>query len=122
MRIKQVWVPAEHVVQWNWIGGEVAPEGTPGTALHGNPMYIGQVGALYAGELGSAQVGAAYAAIDEYERLLRTKKTQFPPIRLYAEDPDHQETLGLAMSQVTAAEGALIRAGEIYNEQCAHWA
>lgn len=121
VRVRQVWIPSEHVVAWNWLGGEVLPEGTPGTRLHGNPMYLGQVGALYSGELGSAQVGAAWAAIDEFERLLRSRKTQFPPIRQRALDPGHQEKLGLAISWADAAEGALLHAGYVYAEQCARW-
>lgn len=122
VRVRRVRIPSGHAVPWNWLGGEVSPEGTPGTKLHGNPMYLGQVGALYSGELGAAQVGAARAAVDEFERLLRTRKTQFPPIRLRALDPAHQETLGLAMSWTDAAEGALLNAGQIYMEQCARWA
>lgn len=120
-RVGDVHVPQAHTSSWNWLASEVRGE-TPGTALHGNPMYLGQCGALYAGEIGAVQVGAAWAAIDEFERLIRIRKTQFPPIRLRMLDPSVQQVLGTAISWADAAEAALLRAGEMYMRQCRHWA
>ena len=51
---------------------------TPGTLLHGNPMYLGYLGTLYSGELVAVQVGTARAALDEYEMLLRTRSINNP--------------------------------------------
>ena len=118
--IRDLFVPEHHVVPWNWLGGDV-DAGTPGTKLHGNPMYLGQCGALYAGEIGSVMVGAARAAIDEFEHVIRTRKTQFPPIQPRALDVPTQRTLGSAIAWTDAAEACLIHAGETYMDQCQTW-
>lgn len=98
------------------------PEGTPGTHLHGNPMYLGRVAGFYHGELVSVQVGAALAALDEYEQQLHTVRTRFPAQGLRIESQDHQRVFGLAMGMAEAAEAILIRVGELYMEYCRRWA
>ena len=42
-------------------------KGTPGVALHGNPMYGGRALGLFTMCLAAVIVGAAYNALDEYE-------------------------------------------------------
>ena len=54
--------------------------GTPGVRIHGNPMYAGRTLAFFEGELAAIMIGAAKGALDEYEEILRTRKTQRPPI------------------------------------------
>ena len=49
-------------------------------------------------------------ALEEYETILRTRKTQRPPIIERAEDPDYQRWFGAAIARVAAAE-ALLRRG-----------
>jgi 3-hydroxy-9,10-secoandrosta-1,3,5(10)-triene-9,17-dione monooxygenase len=61
-------------------------------------------------------IGAAKGALDEYELILKTRKTQRPPIVLRIEDPDYQRWFGLATGQVAAAEAALLGASEQWME------
>jgi 3-hydroxy-9,10-secoandrosta-1,3,5(10)-triene-9,17-dione monooxygenase len=50
----------------------------PGAALHG-PLYCGRIYALYHAGLVIPVVGAARAALEEYEQIITTKLTYFPP-------------------------------------------
>lgn len=63
-------------------------------------------------------VGAGYNALDEYERLTRTRKTSLPPLVPRAADPDHQRWLGAARVQLATAEAALRRCADMHMELC----
>jgi 3-hydroxy-9,10-secoandrosta-1,3,5(10)-triene-9,17-dione monooxygenase len=108
-------VPADFVVETIMGGVET---GTPGTRLHGNPMYGGAFLGFAAGELVCSQVGAAKAALDEYERIIRTTRPRYAQHMLKLEHHDWQRIYGLALSMNTAAEAVLIRSGELYMEYC----
>lgn len=118
--VKDVVVPKHWVVPFDWRTKDLT-HGTPGTQLHGNPMYLGRVAGFYHGELVSTIVGAAKAALDEYERIITTKKTIRPPLVMRFEDANVQRDFGNAMSMVDSAEGLLLRAGELYMEYCRAW-
>src|SRR5579884_3079449 len=98
---------------------------TPGTRLHGNPMYLGYVGALYPGEVASVMVGTARAALDEYEQILRTKSINSmvdPTISIKRyQTLEGQRNFGRALALTDAAEGLLLRAGEQFMETCQRW-
>ena len=78
VRVEDVFVPEHHV-------GYLAPglastpdsmeNGTPGTRLHGNPMYLGRLAGPFHATLVMPVIGAARAALDEYEEIIRTRKT-----------------------------------------------
>jgi len=124
VEIKNAFVPAHHAVplQGMFTRPEDMREGTPGTRLHGNPMYLGRVSGPYHMSLITPVIGAAKAALDEYEDLIRSKKTTFPPIIPRAEHEDFQRALGQATILADAAENLLIRGGEVYMEMCQRWA
>ena len=46
---------------------------------HGNPLYCGRIYAVYHAGLVIPVIGAARAALDEYEHIITTKMTYFPP-------------------------------------------
>jgi 3-hydroxy-9,10-secoandrosta-1,3,5(10)-triene-9,17-dione monooxygenase len=96
--------------------------GTPGLRLHGNPMYAGRYLAFFGAELASVMVGAARAAIDEYERVTRAKTTTFPPVVPRHLHPDFQRPLGEALGLVDTAEAAVLHVGRRYMELCARGA
>jgi|BarGraIncu00222A_1022003.scaffolds.fasta_scaffold00482_9 3-hydroxy-9,10-secoandrosta-1,3,5(10)-triene-9,17-dione monooxygenase len=93
-------------------------DGTPGTRLHGNPMYGGAFLGFAAGELVCSQVGAAKAALEDYERIIRTTRPRYAQHMLKYEHHDWQRIYGLALSMTSAAEAVLIRSGELYMEYC----
>jgi 3-hydroxy-9,10-secoandrosta-1,3,5(10)-triene-9,17-dione monooxygenase len=82
-------------------------------------MYLGPVAGFFHLALASPMVGAAKAALDEYERIITTRTTSFPPFVPRSEDPLHQADLGMAMTMVDAAEAIVIRTAELYQEYAA---
>ena len=117
IRFEQAFVPERFVLENTWlVDTEVA--GTPGAAIHGNPMYAGRTLAYFEGSLAAIMIGAAKGALDEYEQLLRTRKTQRPPIVTRNQDPDYQRWYGLAVGRVGAAEAILLQVAEQWHEAC----
>jgi 3-hydroxy-9,10-secoandrosta-1,3,5(10)-triene-9,17-dione monooxygenase len=92
---------------------------TPGMRLHGNPMYNHRPGGFYGIEAAAVVVGMARGAVDEYERQIRERVTNVPPIIPRVEDPDFQRWLGMAMSRVDAAEIMVLGAADHFMEVCA---
>ncbi|MGZ5937190.1 MAG: hypothetical protein ACXWLK_07315 [Rhizomicrobium sp.] len=107
---------------WGTPDDIVEGNGTPDTRLHRNPMYLGRILGPYHMSLVAPVVGAARAAIDEFEEILRTRKTATPPIVPRFEHGDFQRAFGQALALADAAEAILVRAGEIYMETCQRWA
>jgi 3-hydroxy-9,10-secoandrosta-1,3,5(10)-triene-9,17-dione monooxygenase len=124
VEVKNAFVPAHYVIplQAMFTRPQDMRDGTPGTRLHGNPMYLGRVAGPYHMSLITPTIGAAKAALDEYEDIIRTKKTTFPPIIPRAEHEDFQRALGQATVLTDAAENLLIRGAEVYMEMCQRWA
>jgi 3-hydroxy-9,10-secoandrosta-1,3,5(10)-triene-9,17-dione monooxygenase len=63
-------------------------------------------------------VGLGYAAIDEYEKIIRARSTLFPPVTPRYLHYDYQRVLGLALGMVNAAERLALNAGDLYMEYC----
>jgi 3-hydroxy-9,10-secoandrosta-1,3,5(10)-triene-9,17-dione monooxygenase len=117
-------VPAHHVVPFNaqFCRPEDMKDGTPGTRLHGNPMYLGRIMGTYHASLVAIIIGAARAAIDEYVRIIETSKTLTDPNLLRADHYDFQRTLGLAIGRTDAAEATLMGSMMHYMHLCERWA
>jgi 3-hydroxy-9,10-secoandrosta-1,3,5(10)-triene-9,17-dione monooxygenase len=92
--------------------------GTPGSRLHGNPLYAGRAGSFFQGELAAIMIGTAYAAADEYARIVSARPLLADPGRTRAELPDYQRYLGQALAAISTAEAALLRNAEDYAEAC----
>jgi 3-hydroxy-9,10-secoandrosta-1,3,5(10)-triene-9,17-dione monooxygenase len=126
VKVDQVFVPAHHLVRarqlWATPDDIVAGGGTEGTRLHRNPAYLGRLMGPYHMSLVTPVIGAARAAIDEYEEIIKTRKTLFPPITPRVEHVDFQRAYGQATTLADAAEAILIRGGQMYAEMCQRWA
>jgi 3-hydroxy-9,10-secoandrosta-1,3,5(10)-triene-9,17-dione monooxygenase len=118
VRFENARIPAHYVLENTWMVDTDVSAGTPGYRLHGNPMYAGRTLAFFQGELASIMVGAVKGALDEYEDVLRTRKTQRPPIMPRYLDADYQRWYGLAIGRVATAEAALIQCAEQWMELC----
>lgn len=92
--------------------------GTPGSKLHGNALYAGRAPSFYHGELAAIMVGTAYAAADEYARIVAERPLTLEPDRTRAELHDYQRHLGEALGAIHTAEAALQRNAEDYLETC----
>jgi 3-hydroxy-9,10-secoandrosta-1,3,5(10)-triene-9,17-dione monooxygenase len=96
--------------------------GTPGTRLHGNPLYLGIHAAMYHAGLVAPQVGALRAALDEFEEILRTTRNRMGPPVLQMEVPTFQTSFGMALELCDAAEMILVKSGEMQMEYQDRWA
>ena len=125
IRIQDAFVPEHHV-------GVLAPglastpesmaDGTPGTRLHGNPMYLGRLAGPFHATLVVPVIGAARAALDEYEALIRTRRTLTVPVMPRYQHFDFQRPFGQALTLTDAAEAILLRGCDMYAGYCARWA
>src|SRR6266478_4306482 len=117
VRVDPVFVPAHRTAQADWTHGETM---APGAALHG-PLYCGRIYALYHAGLVIPVIGAARAALEEYEQIIETKLTYFPPQVPRYTHPDYQRTYGHALALTDAAEAIVRHAGERYMELAERW-
>jgi 3-hydroxy-9,10-secoandrosta-1,3,5(10)-triene-9,17-dione monooxygenase len=115
-------IPAEFAVEdTNMVNVDVSC-GTPGLALHGNPMYVGRALAPFTISLAALTVGAGYNALDEFEHQMRTRKTPIPPMVPRIGDPDYQRWYGTALGKIATAEALATRCAEEHTELCARTA
>jgi 3-hydroxy-9,10-secoandrosta-1,3,5(10)-triene-9,17-dione monooxygenase len=117
IRVDNALVPAHFVVHENLLDVDVTG-GTPGYRIHGNPMYAGRTLGFFYVEIVSIVIGAARAALDEYETILRSRTTYAPPIVPRYKHSDFQRPYGLALGMVDAAESTVLHAAEQYMEYC----
>ncbi len=117
IRFEHTRIPASWGFQGNMLDVEVGG-GTPGSALHGNPMYSGRAVAVFTISLAAVTVGAAYNALDEYERLMRTKGIPLPPFTPRLKDRDYQRWYGRALTHIATAEAALHDTAARHMELC----
>lgn len=99
-------LPAHHVLESQWLV-DTDPSSAPGLSVHGNPLYAGRTLSLFQSELSALAVGGLRGALEEYERLIRSRRTQRPPIVDRYLDPDYQRWYGQAIARVDAAEALL---------------
>jgi 3-hydroxy-9,10-secoandrosta-1,3,5(10)-triene-9,17-dione monooxygenase len=123
VKLTDVFVPDRHITDWNVIMTLADfSKGTPGTRLHGNPMYLGVVGGAYHTTFGAILTGTARAALEEYDEIIRTRKVLGNPNMLRMNDPDHQRAFGKAMALTDIAEATTLAAAQMYMDQCRRWA
>ncbi|MCZ4535941.1 acyl-CoA dehydrogenase family protein [Gordonia terrae] len=85
-------------------------EGTVGYELHGNPTYLGRSMLYFNAELVATQIGAAWAALDEFEELMKNKAASFPPRIPRTEAPEYHRWFGKLLALTDGAE-AMYMAG-----------
>jgi 3-hydroxy-9,10-secoandrosta-1,3,5(10)-triene-9,17-dione monooxygenase len=96
-------------------------DAAPGVRLHGNPMYCGRIYAVYHAGLVIPVIGAARAALEDYEQIIKTRLTYFPPQIPRYTHPDYQRAYGQAVGLTDAAEAIVLRVGEQYMELARRW-
>jgi 3-hydroxy-9,10-secoandrosta-1,3,5(10)-triene-9,17-dione monooxygenase len=110
-------IPADWAIEADMVDVDVS-HGTPGLDLHGNPMYAGRAMGVFTMSLASVMVGGVFNALDEYEQLMRTKKTPTPPFVLRVVDAQHQEWFGKAYTRARTAQAALFDCAEQHMALC----
>ncbi|MGH8148416.1 MAG: hydroxylase [Steroidobacteraceae bacterium] len=123
VKVEDVFVPDHHfAVADVMLTSERRPEGTQGTRLHGDPLYLGILAGWFSCEFGGIFTGTARAAIDAFTELLRTRPMTFNPQLLRLHDPNSQITLGEALTRADAAEALTLAATRLQTQLCERWA
>ena len=122
VKIENVFVPEHHIAWGNFLLAQTDPQGTPGTRLHRNPMYLGVVGGPYHLTFSAMLVGTARAALDEFDQLIRKRKVIGNPALYIYQQSDVQRALGEAMVLTDSAEMLMHGAVDLYREYCERWA
>ena len=86
---EDVLVPDHLSVVYDFRDHVLGTEGTPGYRLHKNPMYLGRTLTYFNAELVATQVGAAWAAIDQFEELMEARPASFPPRTPRIQTPEY---------------------------------
>jgi len=92
--------------------------GSPGLALHGNPIYAARAHGFFSLELAALALGAVWAALDEYEVLLTTRRSSAPPFGLRSDNPDYASWFGAAHARLHAADAVADRGAQLFMECC----
>jgi len=123
VRLNGVFIPDRHIIPSpvGLLSTDSLPEGTPGTRLHGEGVFLGIIFGWFSCEFGAIFTGAARAALEEYERMLRAKPMLFDPHRARMHDPELQRIFGEALCRADAAEALTLSATRLYTEQCDRW-
>jgi 3-hydroxy-9,10-secoandrosta-1,3,5(10)-triene-9,17-dione monooxygenase len=123
VRLNQVFVPDRHIIPFpiTMLSTEDLPDGTPGTRLHGEGLFLGIIFGWFSCEFGAIFTGAARAALEEYERLMNEKPLPFDPSRTRKHDPELQRIFGEAMCRADAAEALTLSATRLHAQQAELW-
>lgn len=122
IRIKDVFVPERFVVPYAFRQHELGDSGTAGFQQHRNPLYLGRGMTFTTAELASIQVGAARAALDEFETLMRKAKAGLPPFAPRVESAEYHRWFGKMTALVDTAETILLGAAHQYMTLARRWA
>lgn len=119
VKLKDVFVPDRFVVDVNMMfSSDALPQGTPGTRLHDNPMYLGVLMGWFHCEFGAILTGAARAALDEFQEIARAKPIFGNPGLKRVHDPTAQNVYGTALCLADSAESLTLAGADLYLEQC----
>jgi 3-hydroxy-9,10-secoandrosta-1,3,5(10)-triene-9,17-dione monooxygenase len=110
---ERVFVPQHRTITAPATSDEIAP----GWRTHDNPFYSGGFYSLLFFEIGAVGIGIARGALDVYEEVLRTKRTDVPPVTTCGEQVHYQHHLGNVTGLVDLAEAGLLEAAERYLSQ-----
>jgi 3-hydroxy-9,10-secoandrosta-1,3,5(10)-triene-9,17-dione monooxygenase len=117
IRMEQARIPAYFTCEAGLLDLPVEG-GSVGSKLHGNPMYAGRAPSFFHGELAAIMIGTAYAAADEYARILAARPLTLEPDRTRSELPDYQRHLGEALGTIHTARAALQHTAEDWMKTC----
>ena len=126
VRVENIFVPEHHV---GYLSPGLGPErrghgrtARPARGCMAIPMYLGRLAGPFHATLVMPIVGAARAALDEYEEIITTRKTLSMPQIPRFEHADFQRSFGGALTLTDAAEALMIKVCEMYADYCQRWA
>ncbi len=123
VRLKKSFIAERYVVPMGpglW-SAEETPDGTFGTRIHGNPMYLCRMMGPYHASLVVPVVGAAWAALDEFEEISGRRELRWPPFGSWQNSADVQRPFGQAYMLADAAQDLMLASLEKYMAYCRRW-
>ncbi len=117
IRMERARIPAAYTLDMNILDLPVEG-GSVGSRLHGNPLYAGRTVSFFQGEMAAIMVGIAYAATDEYARVIAARPLLSDPERTRAELYDYQRQLGDALAAIHTAHAAVQHNAADWMETC----
>ena len=123
VRLTKVFIPDRHIVPNPILrlSTEGLADGTPGTRLHKQGLFLGMIFGWFSCEFGAILTGTARAACAEYEHLLRVKPSFTDPGQKRMQEPEFQRLFGEALCRTDAAEALTLSATRHYLELCERW-
>ncbi|WP_442542685.1 acyl-CoA dehydrogenase family protein [Arthrobacter sp. KN11-1C] len=121
VKIEDAFVPAHLAVPYDFREHELGSHGTPGYQLHKNPMYLGRTMTFFNAELVATQIGAAWAAVDEFEQLMESRAASFPPRLPRLAAPEYHRWFGQLLALADSAECLLLAGVRQYAELGQRW-
>ncbi len=121
IRVTEAFVPELLSIVYDFREFEVGGPQHPGMALHGQPDYVGRTMLYFNAELVTTQLGAAWAALDEYEALMAERPASFPPRTPRREAPEYHRWYGKMLALVDSAELLYLSAVRQYLELAELW-
>ncbi|MGE3642331.1 MAG: acyl-CoA dehydrogenase family protein [Beijerinckiaceae bacterium] len=124
VRMARTFVDEKYVVPMGpglW-SSDPHPDGTPGTRIHGNPMYLCRMMGPYHASLVVPVIGAARAALDEFEDISGRRELRWPPFGSWQNSADVQRPFGEALMLADSAEALMVQGLEQYMAHCRAWA
>ena len=119
VRVDNVFVPEHCTCSGDWTHN--TDTAAPGMHLHDDPLFCGRIYAMYHAGLVIPVIGAAKGALHEYEQILLTKKTYFPPVVPRYTVEEYQRHYGQARALIDSAEAIILQCGERYMELAERW-
>jgi 3-hydroxy-9,10-secoandrosta-1,3,5(10)-triene-9,17-dione monooxygenase len=117
IRVDKALVPDSLVVRQNLFALDIAG-GTVGYHLHHNPMYSGRLFGFFQTEITSILVGIGFAALDEFERIMKAKLAA-PAGPMSNGVQDYLRPYGLALGMLEMAKNAVVAGAQSYVDSCA---
>jgi len=115
VKLTDVFVPDRYIIDTKFDAStEHMPNGTPGTRLHGNPIYLGIPTGWFNTEFAAILVGTAWAALDEFREMAMTKSQVLNPRAKLSEDSFVQNAYGRALALTQSAEALTLHCAEVY--------
>jgi 3-hydroxy-9,10-secoandrosta-1,3,5(10)-triene-9,17-dione monooxygenase len=119
VRVDDVFVPEHCTCPGDWTHNTTTA--APGMELHDDPLFCGRVYTLNHASVVIPVIGAARAALDEFENIIVTKKTSSAPqVPRYTVE-EYQRHYGQALALIDSAEAIIYQCGERYMELAERW-
>ena len=119
VQVEDVFVPEHCTCPSDWTHNTTTA--APGMALHDEPLFCGRVYTLNHASVVIPVIGAARAALAEFEHIIVTKKTSSPPLVPRYTVEEYQRHYGQALALIDSAEAILCQCGERYMELAERW-